>query len=43
MGARQVYPQALLRKQSYMCGKWIQGFSIAGFDDVLELIVQCCV
>ena len=29
MDARQGYPQALLRKQSYMCDKWIQGFPIS--------------
>ena len=27
--ACQVYPQALLRKQSYMCDKWIEGFPIS--------------
>ena len=29
MDARQVYPQALLSKQSFMCGKWIEGFPIS--------------
>ena len=29
MDAHQGYPQALLRKQSYMCHKWIEGFPIS--------------
>ena len=29
MDARHGYSQALLRKQSYMCDKWIVGFSIS--------------
>ena len=29
MDSRQGYLQALLRKQSCMCGKWIEGFSLS--------------
>ena len=42
MDARQGYPQALLRKQSYVING-CKGSLLAGFDDVLELIVKCCV